>query len=78
MFDTFEAFWTFLIPLSPRPTLERWAPVPTAHRYGPLGHVGGIHGPGVIAKMITLSAFESDRGPKLVGLAESRQTPSVQ
>lgn len=78
MLDTFEAFWTFLVPLSPRPTSERWAPVPTAHRYGPVGHVGGIHGPGVIATMITLSAFESDRGPKLVGLAESRQTPSVQ
>jgi hypothetical protein len=22
MFDTFEAFWTFLIPLSPRPALN--------------------------------------------------------
>jgi hypothetical protein len=78
MFDTFEAFWTFLIPLSPRPALEHWAPVASAHRYSPLGHVGGIHGLGGIATMSTLSAFESACGRTLVRLAESRQVLSDQ
>ena len=78
MFDTFEAFWSFLIPLLPRPALERWATIPSAHRHSPVGHVAGIHDPRSIATMITLSALESDRGPTLVRLAEPRQVLSHQ
>jgi hypothetical protein len=76
MFDTFEAFWSFLIPLLPRSALERWATIPSAHRHSPVGHAAGIHDPRSIATMITLSAFESDRGPTLVRLAEPRQVLS--
>ena len=78
MLDTFEVFGSFPIPLSPRPALERWAPVSSAHRYRPVGQVAGTYGPRVIAKMIALATFESDRGQALVELAEFRQALSNQ